>query len=88
MTFGAHLGHAAPDNSGHQRAAADSPIPALTCTKVSPHDNLDAPGITTPRCVARGPGRSSSGALMASARQEPRRVSDAHRPGSWRVSAR
>jgi hypothetical protein len=29
--LGAHLGHGAPDNSGHQRAAADSSIPALTC---------------------------------------------------------
>jgi hypothetical protein len=32
MTFGAHLGHVAPDNSGHQRADADSSTPALTCT--------------------------------------------------------
>jgi hypothetical protein len=31
--LGAHLGHAAADNSGHQRAAADSAISALTCTK-------------------------------------------------------
>jgi hypothetical protein len=30
MTLGAYLGHGAPDNSGHQRAAADSSIPALT----------------------------------------------------------
>lgn len=57
-------------------------------TKASPHDNLDAPGIATPRCVARGPGRSSSGGLHGKFMPGTRLVSDADSPGSWRVSAR
>lgn len=56
--------------------------------KASPHDNLDAPGIATPRCVARGPGRSSSGGLHGKFMPGTRLVSDADSPGSWRVSAR